>query len=247
MSKKVNESQKVNDLSVSDLKNLMKETIQETNKEIIESVAILSAQVNLLLEKNKALQEEMEKLRAEREMDHRTITILEDQIKRKNIIFKGIDLENNLGEAVKKVCRENLKIQSSVDVKSVKRISNWNGKMSVVAELGSEEAVQDLFKNTRNLAGTTISVERDLNMEKKEQKKVMLQLKKQLLSINRSHRISVRDEKIRIDEKFLIWNRSKELVCGQRKGVDVLYELYGESVNKLNLSYNNLIAKISNK
>lgn len=244
MSKQVDQSTKVNELSVGDLKNLMKETIQETNVEIIESVTILSTQVNLLLEKNKELQEEMEKLRADRERDHRTITMLEDQIKRKNIIIKGLDSENNLRDAVKKVCRDNLKIQSSVSIKSVKRLSNWNGKMSVVAELDSEEAVQDLFKNTRNLAGTTISVERDLNMVKKEQKKVMLQLKRELLSINRNHRISVRDEKIRINENLLIWNKSKELVCGQRNGIDVLCEIYGEAVNKLNLSYNELLIKV---
>ena len=83
--------------------------------------------------------------------------------------------------------------------------------MGVVAEFRNEEMIAEVFKNTRKLAGTSISIESDLNSEKKEQKQALLMLRKELLNDSNKHKITVRNNRMRIGDKWFYWSKDLEL------------------------------------
>ena len=68
-------------------------------------------------------------------------------------------------------------------------------------ELESSKSIDEVFQNTRKLAGTTISIERDMIPTKQIHKKAFLILKKQLQEINKEHKVIVREDRLKINEK----------------------------------------------
>lgn len=224
---------------MADLKNIIK----EANKEVIESIETLSKQVNGLITENQNLKTQVKLMQDQRERDQRRLLAMEDQLKQRNLIFKGLDAQSSLSNAVKHVCEDKLKITTPIIIKSTKKIYDRNGKMGVLVEMDSEEIIQAIFKQTKNLAGTAIIVERDLNTEKQQHRKVMLQLKKDIVAENRSQLIRVRNERIQISGKWMSWNRDKELMCGRQKASEVLSQIYGDAGNNISINYEDLLSR----
>lgn len=193
---------------------------------------------------NYMIKQEIKQLREERENERRTILALEDQIKKNNLIIKGIPSETSATNAAIKVISQNLKVTSEFQIKSSRKIFDRNGNMGVLVELNGETQVQEILKHTKNLAGTNISVEKDLNRERQQNKKVMLQLRREILSHDRSKRVLVRDDKMKVDNKTFHWNWDKELSCGRMNGINELKTIYGNLIDNLDLSFNSLFSKI---
>lgn len=232
----------VANLSVGDLRKILLEMNQESLKDIEAKLNVVSNTVTALSEENKELKVKIEKMSIEAEQNRRNIVLLEDQIKRKNLIFKGLPSENNLGQAMNKVLKENLKIDTPVHMKSTRKLSDRNGLMGIVVEFDDEQQVSEIIKNTRNLAGSRIAVERDLNHERQENKKAMLQLRRNILETDNSQRVQVKDDRMKIDNTILFWNREKKLMNGQQNGKLALEKIYGkEKIKNLDLNFYNLL------
>lgn len=207
----------------------------------------MSSQLRELTLENQNLKEQLKQLSAEKEKDRQAIIWLEDQVKNKNIIFKGVETQNSMPEAVKKICDEMIKMPSAVNVRSTRKLYEKNGKMAIIAEFESAEIVEEIFKRTRNLAGTPIILERDLNSIKQQNKKTMLQLRKNILSISRRHRVNVLNDRMRIGAKWFTWNKQHELTCGPLKGEDILKNLYDGEINSVSCSFYDLLKEINQK
>ncbi|XP_054729228.1 uncharacterized protein LOC129238211 [Anastrepha obliqua] len=236
-------TQKVGDLDVETLKLIIK----ESNNEMLEKLNELSSDVAELKKQNEYLSQEIEKIKAEKNMDKIRLAQLEDHIKKQNLIFKGLTVSTSTKEAVDKVCKEVLQINDASIVKSTKKIYERDGKMTVLAEIRSEKDIGDIFKKSSKLAGTTIYVERDLNLERQQDKKVMMQLKKDIMAISSKHRIGVRDDRMKVANKWLRWNKDKKLVCGMEDANITLQLLYENRLQNVKIDYNILLSKIISK
>ncbi|XP_059226688.1 uncharacterized protein LOC131998414 [Stomoxys calcitrans] len=97
-------------------------------------------------------------------------------------------------------CSDHQLSQSNVEktVKSVKTLYQKERMTAVLVEFESENDVEDVISKTRNLRGTNIYVERDLNAERRRDKIIMLQLRKQLMEFSKAHQIKIRDDKLRV-------------------------------------------------
>lgn len=107
--------------------------------------------------------------------------------------------------------------------------------------------MQKYFKIQKKLAGTKISVERDILPLKQEKKKVFLQIKKKVLNISKKHKVMVRDDKLKIKDKWFAWNGENKLMCGKEDGRDALKSLYGDEVENLDLDYENILKNMYSK
>lgn len=87
--------------------------------------------------------------------------------------------------------------------------------MTVIAEMQTEKMVEEVFKHTKNLAGSRISVEQELDRERLIQKKVMVELKRNILAVSQRHRVSVRNDKLKVGDKSFMWSKNRKLMCGQ--------------------------------
>ena len=92
----------------------------------------LSEKINLLVVENEALKKEVLLLKEEKCEDRRRILLLENQLKRKNLIFKGIPVNASPTEAVKNIIETKLKINSPIEIIAGHKIFEKNRQMSVV-------------------------------------------------------------------------------------------------------------------
>lgn len=237
-------------ITIGDLKVLItegsKEAIKDGIKDIDKAVKEVLNKVDELVAENIKLRQEINELKKERTKDKRELSTLQDQIRNKNIVIKGMPSSLNLKDAINKVCLENLKLDSVPKIRSVKKIYDKNGKMGVVAELDTESDVYFMLNNTRNLARTVISMEKDLSSSRREDKRVMMQLKRDIGTKDTSQRLQVRDDRLRVGDKWFKWNLEKELICGKQKGEHALRGIYGNNLEGLDLSYHNIYNKIKN-
>lgn len=238
----------VNELTVKELKDVIREQVEESNGFILNTIEELKTAFIKLVEENNCIKVEMVKMREEKEQLRKNFASLEDQVKKKNVIFKGLRAEACLSDAIKQVCVGNLKMTpETFSIKSTKKIYENRGQMGVLVELESEEMVEEIFKKARNLAGTNIFLERDLNSERRENKKVMLQLKKDILAEKPNQRISVRNDKLRIADKLIHWDREKQLVCGKEDGSMMINKLVDGPLRAVNFNYSHILSRVNNK
>lgn len=233
---------KVKDIDVDDLKMLMR----EVNQEVLEKLTILSVDVEGIKVENSLLKKEIEILKSDKDMDRKRINQLEEQLKSKNLIFKGLNSKSSATAAVSKICFGKLKLPKTAKIIYTKKLFERDGKMAVLAEMDSVESVQNALKNAKNLAGSSIYVEKDLNADRQKDKRVMLQLKKEILAVSNMHKVIVISEKIRVKDKWLRWNKENKLVCGQQEAWKTLKELY-VNYEKICLDYNELLEKSMSK
>lgn len=148
-------------------------------------------------------------------------------------------------ESVERVCQDILKI-NPVKITSTRILfkNQTNNKINVVAEMQNELMAEKIFKNLKYLAGTTIKVEKDLSLERQQDRKIMFRLKEDIIAVDRTHKVFVKNDSIKIGTHWMFWNNSKELMCGKNKAADVLAKLYGDHINNINLNYNQLLEKL---
>lgn len=237
------ERRKVGELYVDDLRQIIK----DSNREVLEKLSTLSGNVEDLKEQNNLLKQEVEHLKVDKDVDRRRINQLEEQIKSKNLILKGLNAKSSVNGVVNKICFDKLKLPKSVKIIYTKKLYERDEKMAVLVELDSSQSVQNALQNAKKLAGTSIYLERDLTPEKQKDKKVMLQLKKDIVAASKSHRIAVINDRIRINDKWFRWNKEKQLFCGQEEADGTFKDLYPDVFDKINFNYNALLERSMSK
>lgn len=227
---------KVTDLSVENLKCIIK----EVNQDIVTQLTMVKEDVKELKEENVKLKQQLQEVQTTQEMDRKRISILEEQVKNKNLILKGLQASTSITEEVKKIVCETLQLPS-IAIKATKKLFENRGKMTVLVEMDSAKSVEDVLRQSKKLRGTSVYVEKDLNAEKQEEKRVMLQLKREIMAVEKTHRINVTGERIKIGTKWFRWDKQRILMCGNQNAAIVLKTMYVENYEKLNFEYATLL------
>lgn len=244
------EEQNVGSISIIDLKKSMAQILDEKmkilpTKEDIEyikqHVHNIASQVIELKSENQHLKKEILKLKNDRDLDNKKISLIEEQLKRRN------DKTTAINEEVETFLKKTLKMSGPILLKSTRKISTYKGKMTVVAEMDSSNAVEDVLKRSKMLAKTQFYMERDLSTEKQQQKKVMMLLRRNLLNKFKNHKVSVLNEKLRVADKWFKWDKNYNLVCGSLDGKKVQATMYNSGVENIELNYYTLLSEINNK
>lgn len=219
-----------------------KEDIESIRQQIAEN----TVQINDLKSENLALKDEVMKMRTLREADQHQLTWLEEQIKKKNVIIRGLQPDLSPDLAVKKLCNDILKIPDPLPIVAVRQLADRDGKMCVLVETCNGVVAENILKKSTMLAGTTISLEKDLSNAKLQQKKVMFVLKDQLIRYNKSIKVNVRNENIKIADKWFKWNKKNELECKGENTFVFLKALYNSDVTKhVTFNFNELLEAAS--
>lgn len=178
----------------------------------------IKSEVNNLVIENKELKEEVQKIKNNWELDQQRLRQLEDKNGKKKLIIRGLVSQKSVTEAVNKMYKEKLKIETELEIEQAKKLYEKNGKMTVMVEMRSVEMVFEVLKQTRKLAGSAIYIERDLSVERQQKKKVMIVVRKNILVISKRKRVSVRGDKLVIDENVFTGIRTIRL-CSTKSQV----------------------------
>lgn len=242
----------VGNMDVGELMNLMNTLFEKKLQnlptkadldEVKSEITLAAAEMGALRTENKKLKEEIEELKNKREEDANNIRWLEHQIKNTKLVFKGISSVTSAKDSIYKLCVQNLNVKPNII--SAHKMYEHNGLQTIIAEFDNESSVVEILKATKHLAGTSISIDRDLNPRRQRNKRAMLIIRKKILAESNLHKIIVRDDKLKINEKWFVWNAKNELVCGNLKGEEVLKSIYGESLKTTN--FNNVFDDMDSK
>lgn len=207
-------------------------------EEIKNEITAVNSEVQSLKLENSQLKEELSKVKNENESNKRNIQWLQNQVATNKLFIKGLASASKPEEEVKKLFSENLGVAPSF--KTVRKIFDRNGKMAVIVELENQDAIQEVFKSTRKLVNTSISIERDMMPMKQDHKKAFLRLKIELLAISKDYKIMIRADKMKIQDQWFRWSNGNILLCGNGNGVEQLAKLYGEAIRNININYDDL-------
>lgn len=238
-----------------DLIKIIKETINSNldeklktlpTKSDIEDLKVeivgIGADVSALKRENQELKDELNKVQQENNQFKKDINWLQNQIKPNKLFIKGITSSKNPMEEAKNLFRDKLNI--STTIKYVKKVFDRNGKMAIIIELENEQAIQEVFRNTKKLAGSNITIERDMIPTKQLHKRIFLILKKKILSLSKQHKIVVREDKMKIKDQWFKWNSKNKLVSGNDDGEQEFEKLYGDVKKNICLNYDQFFEEL---
>jgi len=228
-----------NDLAES-LKNV---ATKDDVEELKQGMASVNQEIDSLRAENKELKERVLLLERELLDNDKNAAWIEKQIPCKKLVFRGLKKQRDIPDAVAKVLTDKLNIAAGGVIVHARKIAEHNGTMHVVAEFDSEKTTSLILKNKKKLAGTNISVEKDLGPRKQRNKKVLLYLRKKILSVSVIYSIGIEGDRMRIGDKWLSFNQQRQLVCGNQSGEDCLKELYGDIMSHINLDYQHIITQ----
>ena len=217
---------------------------KEDIRGLASKINTLHIDVENLKEENAALKSEIECMKNQNRMKNADLNRLIDQDKKKKLIFKGLETTNPKVD-VQTVCKEKLAIRD-VEVKSATKLFERRGKATVIADFGSEDAAYKILRNSYKLAGTPIIVERDLNNDKRIKKQIMLRIKKDILTIDSHLKIFVRDDLLKIENKWFRYNNQNEFVCGSENGKIEIDKMYNGRLSNLCFNYDFMLNVIKN-
>lgn len=242
-------------MNIDDIVKLIKTTIitnldeklnnLPTKKDLEDVKNEISSEVNTLRLENKNLKEEMAKIKKENDENKKDIQWLQNQVTSNKLLIRGLASNKEPSVEVQTFFKEKLEI--SPNVQTVRKIFDRDDKMTVVVELGSYQELVNVLKNTGKLAGSSISVQRDLIPKKQQQKKAFLILKKKILGVNKEHKVVVRDDKLKIKDTWFKWNNENKLVSGNSDGESALTRIYGEPIKSINIKYEDIIQELNPK
>lgn len=229
---------KISELTVDQLKSV----IAETNNELLEKYQRLFEEVKELKEANASMAHDLEIVKGRSQIMESELLSIQKRQKRDNVIIKGLNSNQAPKEAVKTLC-ENVLRTPEVKIKNAHKTFERNGKMTVVAELECEEMVHQVLRNSSNLRGTTISVDKDLTKDGLEKKSAMFSLKRSLTEMDASKKVLVRNERMRVDNEWFHWNNNKCLMSNQTEGKEMLGRIYNNNagLGRINLSFADIL------
>lgn len=198
-------------------------------------IMAVNTEITTLRQENRDLKEELSKVKKDNEDKTKDIHWLENQIKSNKLFIKGLSASKNTMSEVKNMFREKLNL--SPKITSVRKVFERNNTMAVIVELNTPDDIEDIFKNTKMLAGSKISIERDLIPNRQERKKVALHLKKKILDISKEHKVMVREDKIKIKDQWFKWDKFNKFITGNVGGKEELIKIYGDKMLNVNTDY----------
>lgn len=218
-----------------------KEDIEEVKVEITS----IGSELNLLRLENQQLKVELQQVRRECEENKKDIMWMQEHIKSSKIFIRGLNCTNEPTKEVNNLLTNKLELR--MRARSVRKIYERNGKMSVVAEFETSHESEEIMRNSRKLAGSNIYIERDLIPSKQQFKKASLCLKSKILAISKEHRITVKEDSIRINNTWFSWNKDRKLIAGKNDGKDELHKLYGDIIKSVDTNYDYLLCETESK
>ncbi|XP_037959929.1 uncharacterized protein LOC119689217 [Teleopsis dalmanni] len=153
------------------------------------------------------LKMEVEQLKKDRDLDRKELNKIVIEKKRRNLIVKGMVKEESLNNAFKKLCNDKLGLYD-ISIQNTRLMFEKNNKMNIVVSLDTTEMAQQVLRSKTKLVGSKIYIERDLSEVQLQKKRALMQL----MSLDNGQKVSVRNDSIRIDGKWMYFNSAENEV-----------------------------------
>lgn len=234
-------------IDTKELQSILAKTVSDVFDEKIQplqtQVDSVAADVEKIKAENIELHNKIANLEKNKEECDRQVAILENNMKRKNLVFRGLASNIDIKEAVRNTIINTMKVNiAQLILCSCRKIYEKEGKMTIIVEFPDEETVNIILKHVKNLQGSRITIERDLSQQRQEKRKAMIGLKSMLREADSEKLVSIRNDEMRVDGKWFRWSDDKVLMHQkERNGMIILATIYNNKLDLSNVNYNMLL------
>lgn len=221
---------KVSDLTVDGLQTIIKNMMEAAlvNVATKENIQEFKNEILVLKNENIELKGELSRLRLQ--LEH-----IDRENRQKKLLFKGLDDTPKVREAIQEVMSTKLKMSSPIPIGKATKMYSSGGKMTVMLECLSHDDTWKVLNNSRNLIGTTISIDRDLSVSERDQRRKLVHIKKEIEQIDNSKIVRVRGNQLKIENHTFHWRNDTDFVCGKYSGLEKLKQIYGKDFSRMNI------------
>lgn len=194
-----------------------------------EDIKELKAVIKQLQEENLILRVKIEKMELENERKDKRIEIMENQLRRNSLIFKGFDGKENV-EDIATFCKDVLEVE--VDGKIENSFSlgrEGKGHTARKVMFTSSKVVTDILRNTRKLKGTGFYIDRDYTWNVRNRRKRMFWIRKEIKRKDVNVKCMVRNDTLILNGKEYQWNEERG-ITGKNEDLEYLRGLLGEEL-----------------
>lgn len=162
------------------------ETVPERVEQMFQAINMqlktMNDKFDDLITENKQRRQENEKLKQQLTKQENKIALLEREIRRKNIIIKGVQdkekesREETIDITMKLVHRIGVQITKEIEIDEIKRIGKYRNDRSrpILLKLTTQNKKAEILGKTRALKGTNIWLEEDYTKEIIEERKKLI-------------------------------------------------------------------------
>jgi len=215
---------KVGELTVEALSELLDKKL--VNVATKADLGYISEQVEDLRNENEALKKEVASLRRHEKMVRDKLVDLEGRSRRNNLIFKGLnwrDRGTDFKDIVYRFCTDRLGARKQLWINRAHPLGR-QGK-AIIAHIPSDDDVDYILSQTRNLKGTGFVVHRDFPREVREKRACLAAVRTEVERVAGWRRMPLVFDHLTIDQCRFTWEDGR-LRAGQMNGRDKLNKMF---------------------
>lgn len=172
------------------------ERIVEMFQKIDENINTVNAKLDKVVQEMKQVKEENRKLKSVVAEQEKRIDNLEREVRKKNVVIKGVmdEEEENENKSKEKITlllqKMGVNIDMNMDIEEIRRLGNYveGRKRPIIVKLTKERTKILILQNARNLSGTDIWIDEDFSKTVQEERKALVpHLKEERKKGNRAY------------------------------------------------------------
>lgn len=172
------------------------ERIEKMFQKIDENINLVNAKLDKVVQEMKQVKEENRKLKSVVAEQEKRIDNLEREVRRKNVVIKGVmdeeeESENKTKEKITTILQKmGVNVDMNMDIEEIRRIGSYvkDRKRPILVKLTKERAKILILQNARNLSGTDIWIDEDFSKTVQEERKALIpHLKEERKKGNRAY------------------------------------------------------------
>ncbi|BES98513.1 Hypothetical protein NTJ_11331 [Nesidiocoris tenuis] len=197
-------------------------------------ISELVAKFDGLARENAELRREMQSIKVENRQLKEAVDSLDLKLRKNNLVIRGLEAgrETDAKISVERFLEDIAGEGPAVKVSNAYlRGGRGGARPAILAELSSDQDVYRVLSRAGKLRGTGISITRDLPAEVRMRSNRMLRLRWEIRKIAPQTRMSLRTDKLWVNDKRLVW-ANDVLVADGGSAMDVLREATGADLSR---------------
>lgn len=195
--------------------------VERMFKDIKEEMSELNEKMGSIFQEIKAMKTENELLKTKVTKQEERIIDLEREVRKKNIIIKGVEDKENeketeTREKIKRVLKKiEVGCDTDADLEEVRRLGRYKeGKIRpILIKVTRENTRTNIFKNAKLLHGTNVWINQDYPKTIQEERKILVEQMKE--ARRQGYRASIKYNKLIVDKE----TRKVELGGGTKRSI----------------------------
>lgn len=194
-------------------------------------LTLIEETIKVVKEENVLMKKEIEILKVKDARGESQLNNLENYVKRKNLIFRGLDVKNDSDykDQVSLFCQEVLGIEErKLDLIEAHPIGRKTEKNNVIiAYFSTYLATVSILKRTSRLKGTLFVVHRDYSYGTRMRRAKLSVIKKEVQRLNNNLKVSLLGDRMAIERHIFDWDDTKGLLYNNcEDGVKKLMDIF---------------------